>query len=416
MISKAAGITHGANAVRYSADKDMAEIVKVNNLPEDITPTSMWSRMMHLLKFYESKLSRYHPLKNTSIRIEVSPTPEESRDWTISDWRRLADDYVKAFDSVDLSKRAKRKSAASTNLRGSQYVVSLHRDSKSGILHLHINANRIDMKGNVNDAHFIYERAMAAAAKINQQRGWVDASVISQENKDAITIACHEVLQSLNRFDWRDYVAGLKEYGYQVELKRSKHGVVRGYTVAKGNSVYKSSELGKGRRLMPSKIMATWRLHHPEATRKISTPSVTPAKPKAQPMPQSKPVVPLSKPAAVIDTPKMHHFDFSTDEFHNYPVDISDKALNVINDTIALDKENVFATIEGIQRTALLLFANYLNAATTVAAQNGGGGGGSSQTSGWGQDKDDDELSWARRCARMANNLCRPRKKIGISK
>ena len=31
MIGKASVITHSANAVRYSADKDMAEIVKVNN-------------------------------------------------------------------------------------------------------------------------------------------------------------------------------------------------------------------------------------------------------------------------------------------------------------------------------------------------------------------------------------------------
>ena len=101
---------------------------------------------------------------------------------------------------------------------------------------------------------------------------------------------------------------------------------------------------------------------------------------------------------------------------NNYPVDISDKALNVINENIALDKDNVFATIEGIQKTALLLFADYLDAATTIAAQNGGGGGGSSQTSGWGHDKDEDELSWAHRCAMMANKLCRPRKKIGIGR
>ena len=263
MIGKASVITHGANAVRYSADKDMAEIVKVNNMPEDITPSAMWSRMMHLQKFYEAKLSRHHPLKNTSIRIELSPTPEESKGWTIDDWRKLAEDYIKEFDLVDLSKRAKRKSAASTNLKGSQYVVSLHRDSKSGILHLHINANRIDMTGNVNDAHFIYERAMAAAAKINQQRGWVDASVISQENKDKITLACHEVLRKMSRFDWNIYAAGLAEHGYHVELKRASDGEVKGYTVAKGNSVYKSSELGKGRKLMPSKILATWRLYHP---------------------------------------------------------------------------------------------------------------------------------------------------------
>ena len=201
MIGKASVITHGANAVRYSADKDMAEIVKVNNLPEDIAPSAMWARTMHLQKFYEAKFSRYHPLKNTSIRIELSPTPEESKGWAVDDWRKLAEDYIKTFDSVDLSKRAKRKSASSTNLKGSQYVASLHRDSKSGIQHLHINANRIDMMGNVNDAHFIYERAMTAAAKINQQRGWVDASVISQENKDKITLACHEVLRKMSRFD-----------------------------------------------------------------------------------------------------------------------------------------------------------------------------------------------------------------------
>ena len=144
--------------------------------------------------------------------------------------------------------------------------------------------------------------------------------------------------------------------------------------------------------------------------------SATPRKPRTQPIPQPKSVVQQSKPVTIVDTPKMHHFDFSTDEFHNYPVDISDKALNVINENIALDKDNVFATVEGIQKTALLLFANYLDAATTIAAQNGGGGGGNSQTSGWGRDKDEDELSWAHRCAMMANKLCRPRKKIGIGR
>ncbi len=35
-----------------------------------------------------------------------------------------------------------------------------------------------DTMKNINYAHFIYERTMAAAAKIYQQRGWVDASVI----------------------------------------------------------------------------------------------------------------------------------------------------------------------------------------------------------------------------------------------
>ena len=37
-------------------------------------------------------------------------------------------------------------------------------------------------------------------------------------------------------------------------------------------------------------------------------------------------------------------------------------------------------------------------------------------TSGWGRDKDEDELSWAYRCAMMANRLCRPCKKQGYGR
>lgn len=62
-----------------------------------------------------------------------------------------------------------------------------------------------------------------------------------------------------------------------------------------------------------------------------------------------------------------------------------------------------------MQKTAILLFVEYIDAATTVAAQSGGGGGG--VTSGWGRDKDDNDLKWAYRCAMMANHLCRPRRK-----
>lgn len=81
---------------------------------------------------------------------------------------------------------------------------------------------------------------------------------------------------------------------------------------------------------------------------------------------------------------------------------------------IALDADNVFAKIGDVQKTAILLFAEYIDAATTIAAQSGGGGGGA--TSGWGRDKDEDELSWAHRCAMMANRLCRPRKKQGYGR
>ena len=44
MIAKAATISHGGNAVRYSVNKDKAEIVKVNFLPDDISAEAMYQQ------------------------------------------------------------------------------------------------------------------------------------------------------------------------------------------------------------------------------------------------------------------------------------------------------------------------------------------------------------------------------------
>ena len=389
------------------SDMDKAEIVKTNLLPDDISPMAMWARMLALQKKFEDKLNRYHPLKRNMIRIEVSPTSEETQGWTMEDWQSLADDFIREFDAVDLSAKTKRKSAKTTNLKDSQYVVALHRDSKSGIMHLHIDANRIDMRGNVNDAHYIYERAMAAAAKVGQQRGWKDAQEVSRQNKDTITNNCLSVLAKMPYFDWGLYTKCLTQMGYDVKLQSDSKGQVRGYAIKRGNSIYKSSELGKGRCLMPSKIEGTWaKLHHQELEKTVSTPTKNTQQPKIMTAPKPMPTAD--------NTPKIRHFDFYTDEFHHYPVDILQNCLDVIDKNITLDVDNVFAKIDDVQKTAILLFAEYIDAATTIAAQSGGGGGGA--TSGWGRDKDEDELSWAYRCAMMANRLCRPRKKQGYSR
>ena len=158
---------------------------------------------------------------------------------------------------------------------------------------------------------------------------------------------------------------------------------------------------------MPSKIEGTWaKLHHQELEKPVSAPTKNTQQPKIMTVPQPMPTADK--------TPKICHFDFYTDEFHHYHVDIPQNCLDVIDKNIALDADNVFAKIGDVQKTAILLFSEYIDAATTIAAQSGGGGGGA--TSGWGRDKDEDELSWAYRCAMMANRLCRPRKKQGYGR
>ena len=67
--------------------------------------------------------------------------------------------------------------------------------------------------------------------------------------------------------------------------------------------------------------------------------------------------------------------------------------------------ENSDATHEDILKVAILLFLDYVDAATAISESYGGGGG---TGTGWGKDKDEDELEWARRCAIKANWLCKP--------
>ena len=390
MIAKATTISHGGNAVRYSVNKDKAEIVKVNFLPDDISAEAMFQRMVLKQKEFSSIINKGRPLKRNVIRMEISPTKEESAGWTLADWVRLANEYI--------SKKAKRASAKFTNVKNSQYVVALHHDAKSGIPHLHIDVNRVDMDGKVNDDHLIAERAMSAAYIINERRGWVQPENIYEKRRLEIADTCMDVLRSLPEFSWSGYEAGLKAHGYVIHLQEDDKGNVRGYSVLSGNSSYKSSLLGKGRHLMPSKIEATWaRLHGERKSSLIpnSEQGIRPAIVSTE-MSQTNHLAPVIK-----------HYDISTDEYHHYHVAISEEADEIIRKECSVPDDNSFATIEDVQKTALLLFAEYLDGATSMAASSGGGG---SDMSGWGKDKDEDEREWARRCAQMANHFCKRRR------
>lgn len=393
MIAKASTIPHGANAIRYSVNKEKADIVKSNLLPDDISPEAMYGRMMLVQKMFAEKINKGRPLGRNVIRIEISPSEEESRNWTMDDWTRLADDFICVFDSIDLSEKTKRASSKQTNLKGSQYIAALHRDSKSGILHLHIDANRVDMNGKINDSHKIGERAVMAANIINERRGWVQSEEIGIHHRREISNCCMEILRTMDKFSWQKYEAELVKRGYEVHLQKKEGGGVYGYSVKRGNSNYKSSVLGIGRNLTPSKIEATWAKLHPQerkSEQKKSIPRQT----------RTTDFTPIS--SSVIK-----HYDIATDEYHSYHVEIPEVADNIIRQECSLEEAHPLAKIEEIQHTALLLFAGYLDAATSMAASSGGGG---SDTGGWGRDKDEDELEWARRCARMANSMCKRRK------
>lgn len=399
MIAKASTISHGANAIRYSVNKERADLVKANLLPNDISPEAVYGRMMLVQKKFADRINKGRPLGRNVIRIEISPSEEESRGWAMDDWARLADEFIRVFDSIDFSHKTGRATSKRTNLKGSQYIVALHRDAKSGILHLHIDANRVDMDGNVNASQKIGERAVMAANIINERRGWVQSEDIGIRHRQEISDCCMEILRSMKKFSWKQYKAELIRRGYKVRLQENDDGGVYGYSVKRGNSIYKSSVLGVGRNLTPSKIKATWTRLHPQERKS------EPTKPDLR-QTRTAGTAPVLQP---VDAPKpaIRHYDIATDEYHRYRVEIPEAADNIIRQECSLEEAHPLAKIEEIQHTALLLFAGYLDAATSMAASSGGGG---SDTGGWGRDKDEDDREWARRCARMANRMCKHRK------
>lgn len=392
MIAKASTISHGANAIRYSVNKEKADIVKANLLPDNISPEAMYGRMMLVQRKFAENINKGRPLGRNVIRIEISPSEEESRGWTMNDWASLSNEFIRVFDSIDLSGKTKRASSKQTNLKGSQYIAALHRDSKSGILHLHIDANRVDMEGRINDSHKIGERAVMAANIINERRGWMQSEEIGIRHRQEISVCCMEILRKMDKFSWKQYEAELTKRGYKVHLQEKESGGVYGYSIKRGNSIYKSSMLGIGRSLTPSKIEATWAKLHPQERKS------EPTKPISQ-QTRTADITPISQPV-------IKHYNIATDEYHSYHVEIPEAADNIIRQNCSLEEAHPLAKLEEIQHTALLLFAGYLDAATSMATSSGGG----SDTGGWGRDKDEDEPEWARRCARMANSMCKRRK------
>jgi hypothetical protein len=119
---------------------------------------------------------------------------------------------------------------------------------------------------------------------------------------------------------------------------------------------------------------------------------------KQQSSPKQMPLHPTMSESVKLQ-PVMVHHDIEWNG-RNYAVDIPEKADDVLMKETALPDDVLWSTITDVQHTALLLFANYVDAATEIAESCGGGG--NAPESGWGRKEDEDDIAWAHRCAQKA--------------
>ena len=87
MIAKAKSISHGGVSLGYITRQGKAQVVKLNHLPEDASPQAIYGYMKLHQKLREEEFQR-RPLKNNMIRMEISPSKEESEGWTLEEASR----------------------------------------------------------------------------------------------------------------------------------------------------------------------------------------------------------------------------------------------------------------------------------------------------------------------------------------
>ena len=400
MIGKAKSINHGINDIRYisgeSRNKKHPELiyhVKDNLLPCELDAQGVWDMM-----------KAHAPMKNNVIRIEISPAKEHTKDFTMQDWQQLWNDFVREFDKIEMTNKDGKVCSHKTNLADSIYTVWLHLESDSRIPHLHAAVCRKDRNGRTNNDHKIHIRAHDAAQAVAVQRGWITAKEIHKANAVKVAEDLMDILRAMPSWSWDDYVARVRAKGYTLMVRPDKKNAIKGYTIGKGKAVFKASELGKGRKLMASKIEQTWLKLHSHSETKSMQPvgkneakTVTPvvpvaAKPVTQAMALSdKPVADYSAWRENTSRYELTH-DGKTSLFY-----IPDDVMQVFNDEFDYRETSNW---EKLTDMAVALFVG-LTAFDTVST-GGSGGGGSSNDNDWRDKKDEDDMERARRCARTA--------------
>ena len=392
MIAKAKAISHGINGIRYitgeSHNKKHPE--KIHRIMDNLFPSHLdamgiWNAM-HL------SLCGYNNMKNSVIRIELSPSAEHTRFFTPEDWKTLWLEFLAEFDKQKIQDSKGKVISKQTNLMNSKHTVWLHTESNGGVPHLHGAVCRVDEDGNINNDHHIHLRAQRAAEQVAIRRGWITAAQVRTANVHQVNNDCMEIIRSMSSWSWEDYKAALIRKGYSVHERRDKDNYLRGYTLQKGNARYKASELGVARNLMVTKLQRTWEKEHigRDKTSIASRINEAPLRLHNNTM-----YHPTAIPYAVTHNGSNHKFY------------IPEKIMDFFDD------EFDYRFISNHQKLTDMAVSIFVGLLAAQEANVGSSGGGSQSNLPW-RDKDDDDMKWARKCALAASRSLGKKPKTGF--
>ena len=391
MIGKAASISHGINNIRYitgeSRNKEHPELiyhVKDNLLPCELDAMGIWDLM-----------KAGAPMKKNVIRMEICPGREHTENFTMQDWQKLWDDFVREFDKIELEDENGKVYSHKTNIANSIYTVWLHYESDSGIPHLHAAVCRKDRDGKTNNDHNIHIRAQDAAQAVAIQRGWITAAEIHRINADKVADDLMDILRAMPSWSWNDYAARIRAKGYTIMIRPGKKGPY-GYSIGKGKARFKASELGTGRKLTASRIEDTWNKLHSQSSAKAKQPIK-----KAETNPVKSVV---SKPVASPDK-QVADYSIWREKTSGYELSHEGRTSRfyIPNDVMQIfDDEFDYREIVNWQELTDMAVALFVGLTALDTVSTCSGGGGSSNDDNRRDRKDEEEIERARRCARAA--------------
>ncbi len=412
MIARARAIAHGNAYTTYATLKKNAEFVCCENMAGDrtaaITEDDLDDIWIQFKYAGENYIAKGKPVTRNLIAMEVSPTKEESKGWTLEQWNWFAHRFIEEMDKIEFKNKEGKVSSKQMDLAHSKWLAMLHHDAKSGIPHLHFMVSRFTVDGRINDTNLIGEKAVLAANSINRSMGWKQSKEISEEHKAEIKDALYDILRNMNRFEWNSFQRMIEKHGYSAELRRDTEGKIVGYTIKRGNSKYIASEIG--RQLTASRIEATWKQLHKDMDAETAKRKAEKQKARAEYAERHHFVCEPVNP----ETGKEHfEFDrsFENDkETEHFTFDVSENIVNAMSSTFkALEDEFEFF-LEEVMEVSLYVFFEIMSV-PGGSGYSSGGCGGSNNDLPHRKDDDDDELLRAKRIARAVAKSC-PRKVV----
>lgn len=236
MIAKCRAIAHGKTALEYIfRETKLKDKLLFHNLCGD-TAGGIHEEMS-LINGFNSRC------RNKFLRIEIGIAPKDEPVMSRMKLRNLVWEFIQAM-----------------GLKENQAVAVTHKDTDN--LHIHIIANRMDMKGAVYDTTFVSNRAVRVAEELSRRYGLTVAKELTAEKryrrrgisrtreavKERLCSIAYGLLEKHMRNGMNGYASfryELNRQGVSIEQMKNKNGRTYGLKFHFEGQIFKASEVGR---------------------------------------------------------------------------------------------------------------------------------------------------------------------------